>query len=66
MAQPEYTIEVEIITETEKAYKVDSDGDIVWLPKSQIRVHSLGETEKVKLTIPAWLYKESFPDDIIS
>lgn len=65
MAQPEYTIRVNVVSETDKAIKVDSDGDIVWLPKSQVKWLNPNVTEGANITLPTWLYKEKFPDDII-
>ncbi len=61
------TIEVEIVNETDKAIFVDSDGDRVWFPKSQIEIQKLdtdvASQNRAKLVIPRWLYKDKFPND---
>jgi len=48
----------ELITETDKAYHVDCEGDKVWLPKSQVTL----DMSKNQVEIPDWLFKQKFPD----
>lgn len=63
------TIGVTIVNETEKAIFVDSDGDRIWFPKSQVDIERFDTDTKTQnranLKIPRWLYKEKFPDDPI-
>ena len=55
-------IEAKIIGETEKAWQIDSDGDIVWLPKGEVTVETLDKGDDQLFDIPDWLFKEKFPD----
>jgi len=52
---------ISIDRETAKAVLINIDGDVVWLPYSQI---SLDEGRK-EVTLPLWLYKEKFSNDPI-
>ena len=52
------------MTETDDAVKIDSDGDIVWLPKSQITMIPDG-MGMANIMMPEWLYRDKFPDDPI-
>lgn len=61
------TIGCDIVNETSAAIFVDSDGDRVWLPKSQVQIFRL-DTDKAtqnraNISIPRWLYRQKFPDD---
>lgn len=57
--QTPFTICVSIIYQTGKAYKVtDEDGNIIWLPKSQIEEIEEVAENVVNITIPEWLAKE--------
>lgn len=54
-----YKIKASLIQETEKAYKLNCEGDIIWVPKSQCNfIKSLGELE-----ISDWLFRDKFPNE---
>jgi len=61
-------IEASIITETDKAWHMDCEGDKVWVPKSQCSF-VLDNPEDIQgtgtLSIPEWLYNKKFEDEII-
>lgn len=48
-----------ILSETDKAYYLDCEGDHKWMPKSQVTV----DEKKKTVTMPDWLFAKSFPDE---
>lgn len=53
-----------VITETEKAYYMDFDGDKRWVPKSQVGLAGEASSPgKMRVSVPKWLYKNLFPND---
>lgn len=52
-------IQAILIDETAHAYRLDCEGDIAWLPKSQVNF----DAEKEELEAPVWLLKEKFPNE---
>lgn len=54
-----YKISGIILYETENAIRIDSDGDIMWLPKSQIYIDDREQT----IELPEWLFKNKFPNE---
>lgn len=54
-------LQVQILDETEKSYKVRVYGKEVYLPKSQIeKMTRRGDTAEI--VIPYWLFKANFGD----
>lgn len=51
-------IEACYISETEKSWYLDCEGDKEWFPKSQVTFNK----EKEELEAPIWLLKEKFPE----
>ena len=50
---------LEILIETDLAYRVTNGGMAVWLPKSQIELlHHAGPGDGVEITMPEWLAEE--------
>lgn len=49
--------------ETEKAIKLDFDGEAVWLPKSLADVHHNADTGKTVITVPYWWVDEHGLDE---
>lgn len=49
-------IEVEILSETDKAWRVHDGVRAVWVPKSQVEIElTHGSNRLVVLTMPEWL-----------
>ena len=55
------TVSCKVITHTPKAWHLDVDGDKIWVPRSQVKVHSEGGVTKVSMK--DWLYKTKFPKE---
>lgn len=55
-----YTIEAEYISETDKSWFLDCEGDKAHFPKSQVEFNQ----SKKELKAPLWLLKQKFPDTL--
>ena len=54
-------LKCEIVSESDKAYRVKAYGKEVWLPKSQIESMSR-QGDTAEIVIPAWLFNKNFED----
>lgn len=55
---PEVEIEVEVLGETEKAYKITTGDDPCWIPKSLCFLQPATRETPTMLTMPEWLALE--------
>lgn len=55
-----YTIEASLISETEKSWYLDCEGDKAHFAKSLVEFNA----SKQELKAPLWLLKQKFPDTI--
>lgn len=55
-----YTIEATLISETEKSWFLDCEGDKAHFPKSLVEFNPAKE----ELKAPLWLLKQKFPDTL--
>jgi len=55
-----YTIEAKLISDTEKSWFLDCEGDKAHFPKSRVEF----DAKKEELKAPLWLLKQKFPDTI--
>lgn len=53
-----YTIEATLISQTEKSWYLDCEGDKFYFPKSLVKF----DPEKEVLKAPLWLLQEKFPE----
>ena len=50
------TVEAIYITESKAAWRLDCEGDKIWVPKSEVYFNK----DEQSLVMPEWLYKEKF------
>lgn len=55
----ELTIDAKLLSETDKAWYLDCEGDKEWFPKSQCEYNE----SETALTAPKWLLEKKFPDE---
>jgi hypothetical protein len=53
-----YTIEATLISQTDKSWYLDCEGDKVHFPKSIVEF----DADKEELKAPLWLLQEKFPE----